>query len=109
MAPCEIIRYGKPEKNTFEFAKRRLRKQAAEQGVEISNFYMIGDNPHADIKGGNENGCESVLVRTGVWSGVRREGKETTYLENDEENPGKYVVDDMQSAFKLIIEKENLE
>jgi ribonucleotide monophosphatase NagD (HAD superfamily) len=28
---------------------------------------MIGDNPHADIKGGNDNGCESILVKTGVW------------------------------------------
>jgi ribonucleotide monophosphatase NagD (HAD superfamily) len=30
---------------------------------------MIGDNPHADIKGGNENDCISILVRTGVWNG----------------------------------------
>ena len=63
----EIMKFGKPEKKTFDFAKDRLYQQASDQGVEISNFYMIGDNPKADIKGGNDNDCVSILVRTGVW------------------------------------------
>ena len=71
---------------------------ADENEVEITKFYMIGDNPHADIKGGNENECVSILVRTGVWNGGV----------NDEENPAHFVVNDIVEAYKLILEKENL-
>lgn len=28
---------------------------------------MVGDNPASDIKGANDNGWESILVRTGVY------------------------------------------
>ena len=35
---------------------------------------MIGDNPKADIKGGNDNDCKSILVRTGVWRGTDSSG-----------------------------------
>ena len=28
---------------------------------------MVGDNPESDIKGANDNGWESVLLRTGVY------------------------------------------
>lgn len=37
---------------------------------------MIGDNPKSDIRGGNNNGCVSILVRSGVFKG-----------ENDPEDP----------------------
>ena len=30
---------------------------------DISRFYMIGDNPVVDIKGANDSGFESILVR----------------------------------------------
>ena len=30
-------------------------------------IYMVGDNPESDIKGANDNGWESVLLRTGVY------------------------------------------
>lgn len=92
-------------KNTFDFAKARLLKQAEDQGVEISRFYMIGDNPLADIKGGNDNDCDSILVRTGVWSG---KNKFRNTIDNDEKNPAKYVVNDMSEAYKVILEKEGL-
>jgi len=55
LAPVEIESYGKPTKKTFDFAKGRLEEQAKRQGFEISNFYMIGDNPLSDVKGGNDN------------------------------------------------------
>lgn len=38
---------------------------------------MIGDNPKSDIKGANDAGWISILVRSGVFHG----------LENDKENP----------------------
>ena len=91
------MKYGKPEKKTFDFAKQRLQKAAEDADISISNFYMIGDNPHADIKGGNDNECETILVRTGVWHGYEdaEDGSGRFRLENDAENPATYVVDDM--------------
>jgi ribonucleotide monophosphatase NagD (HAD superfamily) len=71
LGPCEIIKYGKPMKPTYDFAKKRLYEKADKMGVDISNFYMIGDNPHADIKGGNDNDCVSILVKTGVFQGLK--------------------------------------
>jgi ribonucleotide monophosphatase NagD (HAD superfamily) len=57
---------------------------------------MIGDNPPVDIKGANDSGFVSVLVRTGVFN----EG------ENDLENPAKYVVNDVNDAVDLILRLE---
>ena len=104
--PFELIKYGKPEKNTFDFAKDRLYKMADSQGVEISNFYMIGDNPAADIRGANNNNCKSILVKTGVWNSVNP--TDGTELENDQNDPATYVVDSVYEAYKLILEKEQL-
>lgn len=33
----------------------------------FDKIYMIGDNPASDIKGANDNGWESMLLRTGVF------------------------------------------
>lgn len=44
-------------KNLLE---EELKKQSED---EIGNIYMIGDNPKSDIRGGNNNGCISILVR----------------------------------------------
>lgn len=62
---CSV--YGKPSRLTFDFAEKVLRRKAEAHGVEISRFYMIGDNPHGDIQGANNKGWESILVRTGVF------------------------------------------
>ena len=35
----------------------------------IGNIYMIGDNPKSDIRGANNAGWKSILVRTGVFKG----------------------------------------
>lgn len=59
---------------------------------------MIGDNPSVDIKGANESGFVSVLVKTGVFQGK----------ENDLENPAKYVVHSVTEAVDLILRLENL-
>ncbi|CAL5997661.1 Phosphatidyl_synthase [Hexamita inflata] len=54
----EIEYHGKPYNKIFESAKNRFPDQN-------HTFYMIGDSLQSDIKGGNLNGCETVLVRTG--------------------------------------------
>ena len=97
--------FGKPEKRTFDYAKEKVSKKASDLGHDISNFWMIGDNPKADIKGGNDNDCKTILVRTGVWRGVDNNGE----LElNDKENPADFVADDMSEAYKIILREENL-
>jgi ribonucleotide monophosphatase NagD (HAD superfamily) len=53
---------------------------------------MIGDNPAADIAGGNGKGWKTILVRTGVYQGI----------ENDKEHPATHIVNDMEEAVKLI-------
>ncbi len=58
---------------------------------------MIGDSPVSDIKGANEYGWISILVRTGLFKG-----------DNDENNPAKYVVDNFKDAVELIFKLEGL-
>jgi ribonucleotide monophosphatase NagD (HAD superfamily) len=58
---------------------------------------MIGDNPSVDIKGANNFGWNSILVRTGMFQG-----------KNDEENPAKFVVDNVKDAVELIMNIENI-
>ncbi len=47
--------YDKPRRELFEIAKTRFPD---------TNYYMIGDNPTADIHGGNNAGMTTVLVHT---------------------------------------------
>lgn len=91
-----LIYSGKPLPLAFEFSKKRLQEIA--KPYEISNFYMIGDNPKVDILGGKNNGFRTILVRTGVF----KEGL------NDLMNPADYVVEDFEEAVKLIEILENI-
>ncbi len=41
-------------------------------------FYMVGDSPEIDIKGGNDNGFETILVQTGNYqTGMHHENPTT--------------------------------
>jgi ribonucleotide monophosphatase NagD (HAD superfamily) len=79
-----------------------LRQRAVKQGVEISNFYMIGDTPESDIQGANnkaEDGWISVLVRTGMFNGP----------ENAHDHPARYVCEDLEEAVSLIFMLEGID
>lgn len=52
-----VIGYDKPRKEIFEYAKNLY-------GLK-NNFYMIGDNPVADIQGGKASGMITILVHKG--------------------------------------------
>ncbi len=98
----DIVYFGKPQKATFDYCERVMRERAMQQGIEISHFYMIGDTPESDIQGANaksEDGWHSILVRTGLFQG----------LENHDEHPARYVVEDVQAAVKLIFELEKVD
>jgi len=68
--------------------------QALKSGVEISKYFMIGDNPAGDIRGANQMGWESILVRTGVY-------KPGDYL--DEHSKPTHEVDSMMKAVTIIL------
>lgn len=89
--------FGKPERSQFDFALNHAKKQLPSNHL-LSNVYMIGDNPTTDIRGANEAGWTSILVRTGVFKG---DGNDTTY-------PASHVVDDIEEAIKLIFQLEGI-
>lgn len=92
----KLIYSGKPLSLAFECSKIKLKELA--KPYEISNFYMIGDNPNVDVLGGKNNGFKTILVRTGVF----KEG------ENDKNNPADFVVNDIEEAIQLITRLEGL-
>ena len=59
----------------------------------------------SDIRGGSQNDCISILVRSGMFTGRSPTGE---VIENDPNNPAHYVVDNLFEAYKLIIEKEGI-
>ena len=54
---------------------------------------MVGDSPSSDIMGGNKNGFETYLVKTGNYK-----------VGMDTENP-KYIVENVYEAVKSIIDR----
>lgn len=66
----------------------------------ITQFYGIGDNPKADIRGANNAGphWSSVLVRTGVFQGA----------DNDPEDIADHVTDTLATALDIIFEKHSI-
>jgi len=94
---------GKPFKDTYDFAEKRLRQHRddmarGESQVPLKKVYMVGDNPESDIRGGNMHksafGSEwlSILVRTGVY-----DGGEPSYQP-------RVIVDDVYEAVQWAIE-----
>jgi len=92
--------YGKPFAVTYQFATNYLKEFAK---TELSNTYMIGDNPKSDIRGARAAGWVTILVESGVF-------KKKPGVENDPEDPADYVVKNISEAIKLIckLEKINL-
>ena len=89
---------------TFEYAEDVLRKQASSIGVDITEIYMIGDNPSGDIDGANRmgKGWNSILVHTGIYKPEARSKL------NPDQVPT-YEVADMTAAVRKILEIEKLD
>jgi ribonucleotide monophosphatase NagD (HAD superfamily) len=101
---------------------RIIDESAQRQGFEISEYYMVGDNPSGDVKGANDMGWTSILVKTGNFgpdidaddydagyeSGESSEETSDSDVENDHENPATHVVDRFSDAINLILEKEGI-
>lgn len=93
--------YGKPTYESYKYTHDVVKEKAREQGVSLSNIYMIGDNPESDIAGGNACGWTTILVKSGVF-------KPTAKHPNDPKHPATHVVDDFSKAIELIYRLENL-
>ena len=83
----EHIYFGKPEKRAFMFVENEMRKETPD-----GFFFMIGDNPRADIRGANNIGWESFLTRTGIH----------TEKGNSETDPASMVVENFAEAVDII-------
>lgn len=53
----KVVRFGKPYKEIFEFAKTF---------VDTDRIAMIGDTPWTDVAGAHASGIDSIMVTTGV-------------------------------------------
>ncbi|KAJ5235343.1 uncharacterized protein N7469_004511 [Penicillium citrinum] len=92
---------GKPYQGTYEFAERQLlRNRSRVFGTDLpplQRVFMVGDNPESDIRGANSyrsgfgSSWESILVRTGVYSGGDPAWKPTV------------VADDVQNAVQWAL------
>lgn len=51
------VGYNKPRREIFDLAKQKYPD---------AEFFMIGDNPTADILGGKQNGMKTILVHKGI-------------------------------------------
>jgi ribonucleotide monophosphatase NagD (HAD superfamily) len=67
----------------FQFVEKEMRKREP-HGV----FFMMGDNPKADIRGANNIGWYSFLTQTGIHQGDH----------NDKTDPATFVVSNFHEA-----------
>ncbi|KAK0551446.1 hypothetical protein OC846_002025 [Tilletia horrida] len=98
--PLQYTVFGKPERLTYEYAEAVLRKQIEAPNSDRqwtvedrANIWMIGDNPAADIKGANDYGFSSALVRTGVYrDATGAPAHKPSVLVNDVEEAVKHAI-----------------
>ena len=99
----EIEMIGKPYSFIFDFVENQLKEKALESKIEISQFYMIGDNPQTDIAGANNKGWTSILVKTGIFDPEAP----TSTDGNDSTHQADYVVKDFNEAINLVYSLES--
>ncbi|GAA5991001.1 hypothetical protein JCM5350_002006 [Sporobolomyces pararoseus] len=109
---------GKPTRATYEYAASLLRSQienlqtgspidlhgtsSSGSGRDLKDVYkgrvyMVGDNPRSDIAGANAFGWESILLKTGVFRGSKRE---------EAEHVPTVLKDDVWEGVKWALERE---
>ncbi|KZP18676.1 HAD-superfamily hydrolase [Athelia psychrophila] len=92
------VQYGKPTKETYDFAKSVLAARVEElYGFRQlpSSIYMVGDNPESDIAGANKANWDSVLVHTGVYEPAEGPPRHTPTFE----------AENVEEAVKMAIER----
>ncbi|ORZ25916.1 putative mitochondrion protein, partial [Absidia repens] len=91
--------FGKPHEATYSYTEQvlsHLHKSMHNESLVADHIYAIGDNPASDIKGANDYGWKSILVRTGVH----------TSPGNSKEYPADMVCDNVLDAVNWVINEE---
>ncbi|GMO60478.1 MAG: TIGR01459 family HAD-type hydrolase [Rickettsiales bacterium] len=71
---AEVIEFGKPELNTYQFAFNLLEKNGVK--LDKNRICMIGDTLRTDIKGANNAGIKGILcTETGITAALINEGE----------------------------------
>ncbi|KAJ7128944.1 HAD hydrolase [Mycena crocata] len=83
------VQFGKPTRATYDFATEVLNDRLQALGGQrrpLPPVYMVGDNPESDIAGANSTpNWNSVLVKTGVFTGGQPTHEPTYQAEDVEE------------------------
>jgi ribonucleotide monophosphatase NagD (HAD superfamily) len=74
--------------------------------VELSEIYMVGDNPAADIQAANEVGWKSILVESGVYQS--NDDKQREEQKFDQMKRATHIVKDFDAAIDLIYKQAGL-
>ncbi len=102
--------FGKPTQATYEYSENRLRavRKALWGQVGLNDplkkVYMIGDNPESDIRGANNyqsphgSRWTSILVRTGVYRGVREPSCQPDIILDDVRRAVEWAVEDARGG-----------
>ena len=105
-AKLEKTLMGKPTQPTYEFTESRLRQNRKQLWGQLGlndplkKVYMIGDNPESDIRGANNyqsphsSQWTSILVRTGVYKGVREPSCKPHIILDDVKRAVEWAVED---------------
>ncbi|EPX74723.1 cardiolipin synthase/hydrolase fusion protein [Schizosaccharomyces octosporus yFS286] len=93
----KFTKYGKPHKITYDYATNIL--EAKRKALNIPNFpkeiFMVGDNPESDIRGANDYGWTSILVRTGIFQGA----------DNSPKYPAKHVAKNVWEGMRWALSR----
>ncbi|KAI3406401.2 hypothetical protein KGF56_000882 [Candida oxycetoniae] len=74
----------------------------APKTTPFKKIYMVGDNPASDIKGANDHGWESILVRTGVF-------KDEDWANDIIAKPTAGVFDNVEDAVNAVLRSNGVE
>lgn len=102
------IQYGKPTIKQYQCAQDRLIDIAESMGAgRITEWYMVGDNPHSDMQGcvNMNNAPLDAEVAPGPWSGILVKTGVYTHGEDDP-NHAAEVCEQVYDAVKWILTKD---
>lgn len=96
---------GKPSRVTYEYARQVLADYQAQlshgSAQQEAHVYMVGDNKASDIKGANDFGWSSILVKTGVFQGTKEEGESGNIAAT-------FCVEDVGTAVDLVLRRHGI-
>jgi HAD superfamily hydrolase (TIGR01456 family) len=96
---------GKPYTITYRKAETMLQDRARVLGVDMPGQIVgVGDSPHSDIRGANNHGWTSVLLKTGVWAPADTDAATATEVwDSDPSMRPDHVYGDILEAIQVML------